>query len=314
MRTEDEIFNVIKNSPEMKPRIEFVNQTKINLVKQVKRLNKRQKLIKSSYYWSGIVTAIVVVAWISMFGGTQYIANSVSQVMASVTNNNKETTPVIESNLLTNNDPLVFIHHTHNTESFMPLLNINDPDNAVAVDNKKNITLVGKKLAEELTTRNIKVLHGYTNFEQILNNEGLKHHESYAVARERVKHVLSEKKNIKLVIDIHRDTHKHAQTTVEISGESVSKIAFVVSDLSSKYEENKYIAELLHNKLQEKYPGLSRGIFFQGGTDTQNTYNQDLFGNSLLLEIGGVENTLEEEYRSSEILSEVIDEVFDDIK
>ena len=115
------------------------------------------------------------------------------------------------------------------------------------------------------------------------------------------------------MFDIHRDSGERHQTTVEINGKSVSRITFAVSHLSSKYEENRHIAELFHNKLEEKYPGISRGIYI-GGKKTQNTYNQDLFGNSLLFEIGGAENTLEEEYRSVEILSEVIDDVLDELE
>ncbi|MGM7722828.1 stage II sporulation protein P [Metabacillus sp. Hm71] len=37
------------------------------------------------------------------------------------------------------------MYHTHDTESFTPLLNVNDPNKAF--DNKKNITLVGNRLA-----------------------------------------------------------------------------------------------------------------------------------------------------------------------
>ena len=305
MRNEDEIFDMIKNSPELKPRAEFVNQTKINLIKQAKRLNRKQKVIKSSYYWSGIITTIVVIAWISFFGGSQYVADSISQVMASITKTNNLSTPT------TNVNPSVFIYHTHNTESFTPLLNIDDP--RYAVDNKKNITLVGNKLAESLKGKNINAVHNKSDIQQVLEKQDLKYSDSYLVTRDIINKTLDENKDIKLIMDIHRDSRKRNETTVEINGESVSLITFVVSHISSKYEENRYIAELFHNKLEEKYPGISSGVYTKG-IETKNTYNQDLFGNSLLLQIGGPENTLEEEYRSVEILSEVIDDVLDEIE
>ncbi|MGG4201809.1 stage II sporulation protein P [Peribacillus frigoritolerans] len=44
-------------------------------------------------------------------------------------------------------------------------------------------------------------------------------------------------------------------------------------------------------------------------TYKQNFYNHDLFANSLLLQIGGVENTIDEEDRSVELLAEIIDEI-----
>ena len=305
MRNEDEIFDMIKNSPEVKPRVEFVNQTKINLIKQAKRLNRKQKVIKSSYYWSGILTTIVVIAWIAFFGGSQYVADSVNQVMASITKTNNPSTSTTDVN------PSVFIYHTHNTESFTPLLNIDDP--RYALDNKKNITLVGNKLAESLEEKNINTLHNKSNIQQILEKRDLGYADSYLVTKDIIKKTLNENKDIKLIMDIHRDSKKRYETTVEINDESVSRINFVVSHISSKYEENRYIAELFHNKLEEKYPGISGGIYTMG-QERKNTYNQDLFKNSLLLEIGGPENTLEEEYRSVEILSEVIDDVLNEIE
>ncbi|WP_414478541.1 stage II sporulation protein P [Peribacillus frigoritolerans] len=42
-------------------------------------------------------------------------------------------------------------------------------------------------------------------------------------------------------------------------------------------------------------------------------YNQDLFANSLLLQIWGGENTMDEENRSVELLAEVIDELLIEI-
>ncbi|MEH7014327.1 stage II sporulation protein P, partial [Neobacillus niacini] len=43
---------------------------------------------------------------------------------------------------------------------------------------------------------------------------------------------------------------------------------------------------------------LSRGVFVKDNPPNQNNYNQDLFGESVLLEIGGPENTLDEEMDS----------------
>ena len=43
--------------------------------------------------------------------------------------------------------------------------------------------------------------------------------------------------------------------------------------------------------------------------EIKETYNQDIIGESVLLNIGGVENTLEEEYRTVDVLAEVIREI-----
>lgn len=310
MRIEDEIFELIRNSPELKPREHFIQQTKMKLMKEAKEYNQRQKLFKTSFYWSSIAATLAIVIWISIFGGITYISDSVSQVMASF---QKNTTHQVSENHvntpISSKNPNVFIYHTHNTESFTTL----ESDKKSSSDSKENITLVGKKLNESLRDKEIYSLHNIIDIQKILKNEGLKFEDSYKVSREILKGVLEKNKDIKLVLDIHRDSSKREESTIKINGKSVSRISFVVSAISSKYEENRKIADLFHHKLQEKYPGLSRGVLV-GGKATKNNYNQDLFNNSLLIEIGGPENTLEEEYRSVEILSEVIVDVLDEIK
>ncbi len=46
-------------------------------------------------------------------------------------------------------------------------------------------------------------------------------------------------------------------------------------------------AELLHKKVEEKYPGLSRGITIKSN-ENKETYNQDSIDKSVLLNIRGV--------------------------
>jgi stage II sporulation protein P len=83
----------------------------------------------------------------------------------------------------------------------------------------------------------------------------------------------------------------------------------VISRNSVNYEENLKFAKLLHSVFEEKFPNLSWGVLVKDEPSNQNTYNLDLFGGSVLLEIGGPENTLEEEYRTVDALSEVIKEI-----
>ncbi len=68
--------------------------------------------------------------------------------------------------------------------------------------------------------------------------------------------------------------------------------------------------EKLHDRLDERYPNLSRGVLLQGNqTFNQNTYNQDLFEQSVLLEIGGIDNSMEDVKRAADYLSEIIVEI-----
>lgn len=52
----------------------------------------------------------------------------------------------------------------------------------------------------------------------------------------------------------------------------------------------------------------------QGGAGQNGVYNQDLSGNSMLLEIGGVDNTFEEMYMTVDAFTEVFSEFYWDAK
>ena len=63
-----------------------------------------------------------------------------------------------------------------------------------------------------------------------------------------------------MVFDIHRDSSSRSDSTIEINGKSHAKIQFIVSKISINYEQNKQFAVQLHEQLEQRYPGLSRGV------------------------------------------------------
>ena len=69
---------------------------------------------------------------------------------------------------------------------------------------------------------------------------------------------------------------------------------------NSKYEENLHFTTLINDKMNEKYPGLSKGIYKKGGDGVNGVYNQDFSSKAILIEIGGYENNL------TEVLNSVI--------
>jgi len=112
-----------------------------------------------------------------------------------------------------------------------------------------------------------------------------------------------------MAFDLHRDSSSRNTTTLDIDGKNYAKIAIVVSEGdagNSHYEQNKEFAAQFHNGINNKYPGLSRGIFSKTYETTKNHYNQDLLNQSVLIEIGGTENTLEEMYNTVEALADTI--------
>ena len=97
-------------------------------------------------------------------------------------------------------------------------------------------------------------------------------------------------------------------TTTRIKGQKYARLYFVVGSdriRNPRWEQNYKFALRLQHKIEQRYPGLSRGILLQ---DTAR-YNQHLCDNSILVEMGGYQNALIEAKRSTEILAEILAEI-----
>ena len=66
--------------------------------------------------------------------------------------------------------------------------------------------------------------------------------------------------------------------------------------------------------MEEKYPGLSRGIIKHNSSGNNSVYNQDLSNKAMLIEIGGVDNTFEEMYLTADAFADVFSEFYWDAK
>ncbi len=60
--------------------------------------------------------------------------------------------------------------------------------------------------------------------------------------------------------------------------------------------------------MEAKFPGISKGIHAKSG-EGNGVYNQNFSPNSVLVEVGGVDNSLEECYRTADALAAAIAEV-----
>lgn len=151
----------------------------------------------------------------------------------------------------------------------------------------------------------MQAVHDNTDFAEISRDKGLSFKETYNVSRESLKKTLQKNSSIQMALDIHRDSIPRKDSTFLIAGKEYAKIAFVVSRASKYYEENAAFAERIHKKFEQKYPGISSGVIIKDNKP-QSTYNQDIMSNSVLINIGGIDNTLEEEYRTADILAEIL--------
>ncbi len=230
-------------------------------------------------------------------------ANTSQQEANDKSNQNTSAIPVS-----TGNKKVVFIYHTHNRESFLPELKTNDITKAF--DPTINITLVGKQFSKELEKLGI----GNTLSTKDYWPELEAYYLSYKYSLQTVQAALSSNKNLKYIFDIHRDANPNGGkelTTRKINGKNYATIFFVIGEGNKNYEENKGFAEKINAVLEEMYPGISRGIIKRQKTSGSNgEYNQSVSPNSLTIEIGGVNNTLQEEYQSAKALAEAFSEIY----
>jgi stage II sporulation protein P len=218
--------------------------------------------------------------------------------------------PMEQEVMSTHGKKVFFIYNTHNRESWVHAVPQaqakDDPD--LAMDPKKNITLVSKRLAESLEKNGIGSSVGMTDFTGRLINRGVSYALSYAESLKAVKAVMGQNRDLNYFIDIHRDSLRRNATTVTLKGKSYAQIHFVIGMRNKNWEKNQQFALKIHNVVEKKYPGLSKGIFGKKGGNGE--YNQSVSPNAILVEIGGVDNTLEECYRTADVLADAIAEVY----
>lgn len=297
MQSEKELINLIKDAYPLEPSSAFISNTEMKLKHKAKKMSRNKRIGQFSMASAGVLLGALILTWFFIFSGNDVILKTVSS-----TKDQQATIPDYRQ------EPSILIYSTHNHESFIPELDADNINEAYHED--INVIKVGKKLTQLLENKKINTIIDETDFMGEMKKRNLTFQKSYLVSRESVENVLSKNNRIQMVFDIHRDAQKRDVTTLNIDGMEYAKIAFTISSDNKNYEQNKKFAQLLNDRLEASYPGISRGVFLKSQTAYSTySYNQDLHKQSVLLEIGGAENTLEEEYRTAEALSEVISDV-----
>lgn len=203
----------------------------------------------------------------------------------------------------------VFIYQTHSWESFLPLLvGAKNPNEAVSSDERVNVVGLGERLATNLMKKGIGVVHNKTNMTQELKNNGLDYTKAYSGSREIVTAAAANNNDLKYFIDIHRDDARRDISTKTFNGVNYARLYFVVGKEHENYLENLELAKNLHEALEKKYPGISRGVFLKTYSQGNGVYNQDVSNQAMLLEVGGVDNNLDELQRTIDVFSEELAE------
>ena len=121
--------------------------------------------------------------------------------------------------------------------------------------------------------------------------------------------------SIKVVLDVHRDAIEDADGTrvkpvCTIDGESTAQVMIIAgcdngSTISlPNWRLNLRFAAAWEEAMESRFPGLTRPVLCG-----YRFYNQDLTTGSLLIEIGGHANTLEEALRGGEFAARALAEL-----
>lgn len=204
--------------------------------------------------------------------------------------------------------PLVGIYHTHDYESYIsefPGLKPRTDEDwqlVASSDPNRSVIRVGRQLAERLCERGITVVHSPSK-------NAYSYLGAYAYSRKTAQYILERFPTIQVLLDLHRDAIDKAATTVEIEGRPVARIAIVLGMGDSglpqpRWQRNLQWAEALDRAMNERYPGLSRGILRR-----KQRYNQDLLDGALLLEVGSASNSMDEALRAADLFASVLADV-----
>lgn len=199
--------------------------------------------------------------------------------------------------------PQILIYHSHASEAFI------DSRQGMTED---TVVGMGERLAEYLTKKyGYEVLHETKVFDR---KDG-KDNRSYAYndALPYIENLLKENPQIEVVIDLHRDSG--VKRVVTLQGKQVAKIMLfnglsrnTSGELTHLPNPNLTynLAFSLQTKLigDEMYPGLMHRIFLK-----DYRYNMHLAKKYMLIELGTVNNTVEEAANAMEPLADILAQV-----
>lgn len=202
----------------------------------------------------------------------------------------------------------VLFVYTHSHETYKPFLK-NANGSVEVYDDQTNLFSMKTTMEDyfRLNGLNAKTLD--VDVMSLNKQNGLMINASYDTVRPYIKNELA-KNDYDLILDIHRDSLKGDRTTVDHKDVGYAKIAFVIGAENPNYKTNLSYANAISQSLNKIIPNISRGIIEKQGKGVDGVYNQDLADNLLLIEVGGIDNTEDEVYRTMAVLAQAISKAY----
>lgn len=184
-------------------------------------------------------------------------------------------------------EPKIYIYNTHQTEEYKTIENYN------LTPTVHTASYILKDLLKEY---NIGVIVEDSDLKTDMKKLGVNYNNAYQVSKYWLNNL--NKNDLKLYIDLHRDSIGHNLSNVTVEGKDYAKIMFVMGN-NYDYKDNLDVATKLVNELEKINKDISRGIF----TRKNSVYNQDFNKNCVLIEIGGPESSYESVSNSLKVLA-----------
>ena len=205
----------------------------------------------------------------------------------------------IENVVVEENKDIVYVYNTFQTDKYK-----SNYFNSYSVSSY--VTQASFMLKEYLSSFNIGSIVEEESVVKVLKEQNIMYSNTYAASRILMEEASKNHPDLEMFFDLQVSDYKREATTVEINGENYAKILFVVGTDNGTYLENQEFATELNSILESINPALSRGVSLRGGVGYQGVYNQDFSSKVLLIQVGGINNTIDEVNRSMKILAEVI--------
>lgn len=195
--------------------------------------------------------------------------------------------------------PLIYIYNTFQTDKYLNNYYSSYSINPV-------VTQASLILQEYLKKYNVNSIVEKNSVAKMLKDNNIDYSLSYRGSRILLEQAKKENNSLEYFFDLGISDDKKDLTTTSIDNFKYARILFIVGTDNSNYQYNQKLAINLNKLLEGFNKNLTRGISLRGGVGYHGVYNQDFSGNSLLIYVGGKENTIDEVNRSLKILAQVI--------
>ena len=198
-------------------------------------------------------------------------------------------------------EPIVYLYNTHQLEEYKQ-------ENQESYNVTPNVMMLSYIIREKLNDKGIPTIVEENDVSAFLQTNNWNYASSYKVTKLLMEDAKTKNPTLKYFIDLHRDSVSRNISTATINGKSYAKILFIIGLENPNYQENLTVTTTINNMLEEKYPGITRGIYKKEGKGVNGVYNQDFDKNTILFEVGGPENTIEEVLNTADAISTVLAE------